>query len=184
MKRASRPVATIPFDEIRVHAKAILDLLAPFKLELTMKDRNRRLKFPKKSAGAVVPLLHLAKVNGIEAYAAPIVAHSEAITQLVELRVLLGVIDSQTTDLLMRSETETWQATTTIYTMLRRFARTDGELEAALLPIVQKYFARKRSSSRDGASTEGAATEGAAPDAPAAPTPAKKTKTKKKARRS
>jgi hypothetical protein len=144
MKRDVRPIATFPFDEAIAHADALVALLEPFKLGLSMKDRNRRLKLPSKNAGAIAPLLELAKLRGLDVYAAPIEEHAGALEQLAKLQIVFELLSGMTADLIMNSETETWQATTLVYTALRRIARSDGELEALLEPIVQKYFKRKR----------------------------------------
>ena len=167
MKRRPRPISAFPFDEIRAHAQAILDLLEPFKLEMSVRDRNRRLKLPSKNVGAIAVLVHLAKEQGLDAQAAPIEEHWGAALKMDQLRILLDLIGVRAAELRMRSESETWKATTLVYTMLRRIARSDGDLEGQLAPVVQKYFARK--------AVPAAETTPAAPD-PAPPV----TKTKKK----
>jgi hypothetical protein len=149
MKRRARPIAAFPFDKAIAQAQAVIDLLEPFKLDLTMKDRNRRLKLPSKNFGAIAHLLYLAKEHGLDAYAAPIEEHAGPLEKLAKLRAILNIAADQTSELIMSSETETWQATTIVYTSLRRIARSDGDLAANLTPIVQKYFARKRSAGAD-----------------------------------
>jgi hypothetical protein len=169
MKRRARPIAELPFDKVLAQAQALADLLAPFDLGLNMKERNRRLKMPSSRADAVVPLVGLAKDYGLGAYAAPIDENRTALAKLAQLQLVLTGIQTVTSGLFMSAESETWRATTTVYTMLRRLARADGDLARHLQPVVARYFARKK----------------AAPEkSPAAtPTPAAVPSATKKARR-
>jgi hypothetical protein len=157
-------------DQAVVHAQALVDLLEPHSPQFSVKDRNRRLKLPSNSAEAIAPLLNLAKENGLGPQAAPIEEHAGTLAILRGLRI--GITHAQTlaTDIEMRSETETWQATTLVYTMLRRLARTDGELEALLAPIVEKYFRKKK------APAPAAEEAGAPAETPATPAPKKRKK--------
>jgi hypothetical protein len=106
---------------------------------------------------AVVPSLGLAKSYGLGAYAAPIEEHRRALSQLVALQVELRAIQSVTSGIFMSSESETWKATTTVYTMLRRIARSDGDLAHLLQPIVTKYFARRKRRAPEAPAAEQAA---------------------------
>jgi hypothetical protein len=144
MKRRTRPIGDVPFDKALSQARALAALLAPFALKLSTKDRNRRLKMPRASADAIPHLLDLAKTQGLGAYAAPIEEHRSALAKLAELRLFIGHIETIMSDLAMTSESKTWAAATTVYTMLRRLARSDGDLAALLQPVVKKYFARNK----------------------------------------
>jgi len=169
MKRRTRPIGELPFDKVLAQARALAALLALFDLALRMKDRNRRLKMPSANADAIVPILDLASRRGLDAYAAPIEEHRSALAKLAELRIVLVDIEMITSGLAMTSESETWKAATTVYTMLRRLARSDGELNHLLQPVVNRYFARKK---------RGAEKAPAGASEPVAPA-----KAKKKARR-
>jgi hypothetical protein len=168
MKRPVRPVDELPFDAVLAQTRALRKVLAPFDLGLTAKERNRRLKMPSKSADAIRPLLLLAKRHGLDAHAAPIAEHRRALDKLAELQNELTIVQIITSGLFMTSESETWKATTTIYTMLRRLARSDPDLAHALRPVVTRYFARKKA---DG------------PEEPAAPAAATASPKKKAPRR-
>jgi hypothetical protein len=140
------PVAPIDqaLDEAIAQARRLVTLLDAHDPGYSVKDRNRRLKLPSNNAGAIAPLLHLAKRNGLGAQAAPIEEHAGTRARLSELRVQITLAAGLASDIEKWSESATWQATTTIYTILRRLARRDVELEATLAPVVAKYFTRRR----------------------------------------
>ena len=182
MKKA-RPVPASPatlddaIDQAIAHAQALVELLVRHSPGYSVKDRNRRLKLPSTSTGAIAPLLHIAKKHGLAPHAAPIEEHTATLAKLIELRVRVTRANTLSADLEMQSETATWQATTLVYTMLRRLARSDGDLTAQLAPIVEKYFTRKKQAAA--AADAGSAQ---APVGAQAPSVAKKAKKRRRRR--
>jgi hypothetical protein len=138
---------------------------------LTAKDRQRSAKLRKGGETVIPTVATLSEQFGLTVSSHPtktMVAKAKQAQSLIPLHKQLVTATKNVADQMFSANSESWAAAQVHYSMLRRLAKTDGDLATALAPI-EEFFARRSTSVRAERSAKKAALKAAkAPKAPAA----------------
>jgi hypothetical protein len=138
---------------------------------LSPKDRTRSLKLRKGGETVIPTVTALSDQFGLSIVSHPtttMVEGAKKAQSLIPLYKQLVQAAKQVADQMFTANSTSWSAATVHYTMLRRLAKTNGDLQEALVPVNQ-FFAQKKTK-KDAESTAEAAAADPAP-VPTAPSP-------------
>jgi hypothetical protein len=124
--------------------KQVAKILGPAP-SLTVTDRKRTAKLRKGGETVIPTVATLAEQFGLKVASHPtdaMVTKAQRAHALLPLHKLLVATTKQVADQMFSANAESWQAATVHYSMLRRLARTNGDLESALTPVTQ-FFAHR-----------------------------------------
>jgi len=113
---------------------------------LSTKDRVRSIKLRKGGETVIPTVATLSTQFGLTVASHPtttMVEKAKRAQSLIPLHKQLVTATKQVADQMFSANSESWAAATVHYSMLKRLAKTDGDLEAALAPVEQ--FFKKRS---------------------------------------
>jgi hypothetical protein len=112
---------------------------------LTVKDRQRSTKLRKGGETVIPTVATLSDQFGLTLASHPtktMVAKAKQAQDLIPLHKQLVTATKHVADQMFSANSESWAAATVHYTMLRRLAKTDGDLATALAPVEQ-FFAHR-----------------------------------------
>jgi len=114
-------------------------------LALTGKDRRRAVRLRKGGEKVIPTLTALSEQFGIDLPSHPtsaITANVNKANSLVAVHKQLVTATKQVADAIFKAQSESWDGATVHYTVLKRLAKSDGDLATALAPVKQ-FFAQK-----------------------------------------
>jgi hypothetical protein len=112
---------------------------------LTATDRKRSAKLRKGGETVIATVATLSDQFGLTVASHPTTTMVQKASQakaLIPLHKQLVTATKQVADQMFSANSESWAAATVHYTMLRRLAKTDGDLATALAPVKQ-FFAHQ-----------------------------------------
>jgi hypothetical protein len=112
---------------------------------LTSKDRKRSLKLRKGGEKVIPTLLAISDRIGLSVPSHPtsaIRANLDKVKALSPVHESVVSAQKHLGDAIFEAQSASWEGATTHYVMLRRLAKTDGDVANALAPVTE-YFAKK-----------------------------------------
>ncbi|HEY2515664.1 MAG TPA: hypothetical protein VGI39_32570 [Polyangiaceae bacterium] len=137
---------------------------------LTLADVRRSTKLRKGGEKVIPTLATLSEQAGLVVPSHPTDTMQQKMDlaeSLVPLHKVLVVLTKQVADVLFLAQSESWDAATVHYSVLRRLAQKNGDLARALAPVTQ-FFAVRSKKKVPSSDAPGAAP--ATPTAPSSPT--------------
>jgi hypothetical protein len=166
---------------------ASLTAIAGPPLALTGKQRQRAVRLRKGGEKVIPTITTLSDQYGLTVPSFPTSAIKANVAQasnLVAVHKQLVIATKQVADAIFKADSQSWEGATVHYSVLKRLAKTNGDIAAALAPV-SEFFAKKtpavvkadeekrghRKGVKEPKGTETAATtEAPSAQAPAAPT--------------
>ena len=114
-------------------------------LALTGKDRQRAIRLRKGGEKVIPTITALSEQFGLSVPSHPTSAITANVTQangLVALHKQLVTATKQVSDAMFQADSKSWEGATVHYSVLKRLAKTNGDLATALAPV-SEFFARK-----------------------------------------
>jgi hypothetical protein len=133
-----------PSEEVALLVAAITALAGPA-LALTATDRKRSVRLRKGGEKVIPTILALANQFGVTVAShptGPVAADIAKAQQLAPIQKQLVTAEKQVSDAIFSAESRAWEAATVLYSILKRLAKTNGDLATALAPVAQ-FFAKK-----------------------------------------
>jgi hypothetical protein len=152
MSRTTHPKETKTTNsatEPKAAVKSLLDSIttiagpAP---ELTAKDRKRTSKLRKGIEKVIPTLMALSDRIGLSVPAYPtatIQANLDKVKTLSPVHEGVASAEKHLSDAIFQAQAEIWEGATVHYSMLKRLAKTNGDVAKALAPVTQ-FFAHKQ----------------------------------------
>jgi hypothetical protein len=112
---------------------------------LTSKDRKRSVKLRKGGEKVVPTILALSDRLGLSLPSHPtaaIQADLDKVKTLAPVHVGIVSAEKHLGDAIFQAQSRIWEGATVHYTVLKRLAKTDGDIANALAPVTQ-FFAQK-----------------------------------------
>ena len=112
---------------------------------LSAKDRKRSLKLRKGGETVIATVAALSDQYGLSIASHPtttMVSGAKKAQSLLPLYNQLIQATKQVSDQMFSANAQSWGAATVHYTMLKRLAKTNGDLAEALVPV-QQFFAQR-----------------------------------------
>jgi hypothetical protein len=112
---------------------------------LTGKERIRSVKLRKGGETVIPTVAALSAQFGLTVASHPtdaMVASAKKAQSLIALHKQLVAATKNVSDQMFTANSESWAAATVHYSMLRRLARTDGDLATALAPVTKFFSSR------------------------------------------
>ena len=131
-------------DEAASLVKQLVALVGPVPA-LTTKDRARSAKLRKGGETVIPTVAALSDRFGLTVADHPtttMVQSAKKAQSLIPLYKQLVLATKQVADQMFSANSESWGSATVHYTMLKRLAKTNGDLETALAPVEQ-FFAHR-----------------------------------------
>jgi hypothetical protein len=130
---------------------------------LTQADIQRSAKLRKGGAAVVQAVAAISDKFGLvvpSLSTATMVDQIDQAEALVALHKELVSAAKHVSDVIFLAQSKSWNGATTHYSMLRRLARTDGDVAKTLLPVVQFFAARSTAVEEDAKASRGGARKG------------------------
>ena len=124
---------------------ATLTAMAGAPLALTSKDRRRAVRLRKGGEKVIPTITALSEQFGISVPSHPtsaITANLKKASSLVAVHKQLVTATKQVADAIFKAQSVSWDGATVHYSVLKRLARSDGDLATALAPV-SEFFAKK-----------------------------------------
>ena len=124
---------------------AILTAMAGTPLALTAKERRRAVRLRKGGEKVIPTITALSEQFGISVASHPtsaITANVNKANSLVAVHKQLVTATKQVEDAIFKAQSDSWDGATVHYTVLKRLARSNGDLATALTPV-KEFFAQK-----------------------------------------
>jgi hypothetical protein len=130
---------------------------------LTQSDIQRSVKLRKGGAPIVQAVAAMSDKFGLVVPSLSTATMVDQINQaeaLIALHKELVSATKHVADVIFLAQSKSWNGATTHYSVLRRLARTDGEVAKTLLPVVQFFAARSDAVEKDAKASRGGARKG------------------------
>jgi hypothetical protein len=130
--------------EVKSFLDSITTIAGPLPA-LTSKDRKRSLKLRKGGEKVVPTLLALSDRIGLNVPSHPtsaIQANLDKVKALSPVHESVVSAEKHLGDSIFQAQSKIWEGATVHYTVLRRLAKTDGDIANALAPVTE-FFAQK-----------------------------------------
>jgi hypothetical protein len=136
--------ASNPLDQAQALVKQIVAIVGPAPA-LTTKDRTRSLKLRKGGETVIPTVAALSDQFGLSVADYPtatMTSKAKKAASLIPLHKLLVETTKNVEDQMFEANSESWEAATAHYALLRRLSRTNGGLQTSLQPV-RKFFATR-----------------------------------------
>jgi hypothetical protein len=137
---------------------------------LTVKTRKGSAKLPKGGAEIVKTIASLSEEFGLKVptySAAKMTASAAKAESLAPLYSQLVSATQQVADQMFSANSESWEAASAHYSVLRRLSQNNGALQKKLAPVQKFFKSRGRHAAKDSGSSTAPATTSGSPTAPA-----------------
>jgi hypothetical protein len=124
---------------------ATLTAMAGAPLALTAKERRRAVRLRKGGEKVIPTITALSEQYGLTVPSHPtsaITANVNKANSLVAVHKQLVTATKQVEDAIFKAQSESWDGATVHYTVLKRLAKSDGDIATALAPV-KEFFAQK-----------------------------------------
>jgi hypothetical protein len=124
---------------------ATLTAMAGKPLALTAKERRRAVRLRKGGEKVIPTITALSEQFGINVPSHPTSAIKANVTKansLVAVHKQLVTATKQVEDAIFKAQSESWDGATVHYTVLKRLAKSDGDIATALAPV-KEFLAQK-----------------------------------------
>jgi hypothetical protein len=151
-------------DDAKALAEKITALVGP-PPALTKTTIQRSAKLRKGGASVVQTVAMLSDQFGLVVPSNPTSAMVEKVTKaqaLVALHKQLVAATKHVADAMFEAQSESWAGATVHYSMLRRLAKSDGNIATALQPVTQFFAARSTAVAEEDKAKRGGARKGSA----------------------
>jgi hypothetical protein len=146
LQAAASPSSPSPMNANEVkNLLASITAVAGPPLALTVKERRRTVRLRKGGEKVIPTITALSEQYGINVPSHPtsdITASLEQAKNLVAIHKQLVTATKHVSDAIFQAESKGWQGATVHYSVLKRLARTDGDIAEALAPV-SEFFAKK-----------------------------------------
>ncbi|HEY2516728.1 MAG TPA: hypothetical protein VGI39_37920 [Polyangiaceae bacterium] len=149
-------------DDAKALAAKVTALVGPAPA-LTLADVRRSTKLRKGGEKVIPTLTTLSEQAGIVVPSHPTDTMKQKMDlaeSLVPLHKLLVVLTKQISDVLFLAQSDSWDAATVHYAVLRRLAQKNGDIARALAPVTQFFAARSAAVTAEEKAKRGGARKG------------------------
>ncbi|MGO8993770.1 MAG: hypothetical protein ACLQVI_10615 [Polyangiaceae bacterium] len=143
-KASKSSTSTVDANGIKSLLASVTAIAGPA-LALTAKDRRRAVRLRKGGEKVIPTITALSEQFGLSVPSYPASAITANVTQansLVAVHKQLVTATKQVSDAIFSAQSKGWEGATVHYSVLKRLARTDGDLATALAPVTE-FFAQK-----------------------------------------